>query len=286
MTVRILTDSSHYLPSPVIDQLNIHVLPLTLHLAGQDRREQLDITTEELFEALKDRKAGWPTTAAVSPAAFRDAYDALTRDGDEVVGVFMSRGTSVTVDNAQIAADEHPARERIQVVDSLGVSGALALTLYTVGELAAQGVAAEELMRVARTMGKEMRVLFTVDTLDYLHRGGRMKGSQALVGSLLGIKPVLCLNEGRIELWSKARGKRKALDAMLGELADAMPAGEPVRVLIFDADAAADADGLAAALRDRLPVEQLYRTQIGPVVAAHVGPGCVAVAVCPVRAMH
>jgi len=286
MTVRILTDSSHYLPSSVIDQLNIHVLPLTLHLAGQDRREQLDITTEELFEALKDRKAGWPTTAAVSPAAFRDAYDALTRDGDEVVGVFMSRGTSVTVDNAQIAADEHPARERIQVVDSLGVSGALALTLYTVGELAAQGVAAEELMRVARTMGKEMRVLFTVDTLDYLHRGGRMKGSQALVGSLLGIKPVLCLNEGRIELWSKARGKRKALDAMLGELADAMPAGEPVRVLIFDADAAADADGLAAALRDRLPVEQLYRTQIGPVVAAHVGPGCVAVAVCPVRAMH
>lgn len=286
MTVRILTDSSHYLPSSVIDQLNIHVLPLTLHLAGQDRREQLDITTEELFEALKDRKAGWPTTAAVSPAAFRDAYDALTRDGDEVVGVFMSRGTSVTVDNAQIAADEHPARERIQVVDSLGVSGALALTLYTVGELAAQGVAAEELMRVARTMGKEMRVLFTVDTLDYLHRGGRMKGSQALVGSLLGIKPVLCLNEGRIELWSKARGKRKALDAMLGELVDAMPAGEPVRVLIFDADAAADADGLAAALRDRLPVEQLHRTQIGPVVAAHVGPGCVAVAVCPVRAMH
>lgn len=286
MTVRILTDSSHYLPSSVIDQLNIHVLPLTLHLAGQDRREQLDITTEELFEALKDRKAGWPTTAAVSPAAFRDAYDALTRDGDEVVGVFMSRGTSVTVDNAQLAADEHPARERIQVVDSLGVSGALALTLYTVGELAAQGVAAEELVRVARTMGQEMRVLFTVDTLDYLHRGGRMKGSQALMGSLLGIKPVLCLNEGRIELWSKARGKRKALDAMLGELVDAMPAGEPVRVLIFDADAAADADGLAAALRDRLPVEQLYRTQIGPVVAAHVGPGCVAVAVCPVRAMH
>ncbi len=286
MTVRILTDSSHYLPSSVIDQLNIHVLPLTLHLAGQDRREQLDITTEELFEALKDRKAGWPTTAAVSPAAFRDAYDALTRDGDEVVGVFMSRGTSVTVDNAQLAADEHPARERIQVVDSLGVSGALALTLYTVGELAAQGVAAEELVRVARTMGQEMRVLFTVDTLDYLHRGGRMKGSQALMGSLLGIKPVLCLNEGRIELWSKARGKRKALDAMLGELVDAMPAGEPVRVLIFDADAAADADGLAAALRDRLPVEQLHRTQIGPVVAAHVGPGCVAVAVCPVRAMH
>ncbi len=286
MTVRILTDSSHYLPSSVIDQLNIHVLPLTLHLAGQDRREQMDITTEELFEALKDRKAGWPTTAAVSPAAFRDAYDALTRDGDEVVGVFMSRGTSVTVDNAQVAADEHPARERIHVVDSLGVSGALALTLYTVGELVAQGVAAEELVRVARTMGQEMRVLFTVDTLDYLHRGGRMKGSQALMGSLLGIKPVLCLNEGRIELWSKARGKRKALDAMLGELADAMPAGEPVRVLIFDADAAADADGLAAALRDRLPVEQLYRTQIGPVVAAHVGPGCVAVAVCPVRAMH
>lgn len=284
MTTHILTDSSHYLDPATTAALRIHVLPLTLHLAGEDRRERVEVTTEQLFETLKDRNAGWPTTAAVSPGALHAAYDELTKDGDEVVGVFMSRGTSVTVENAQAAAAEHPNRDRIHVVDSLGVSGALALTLQVVAQRAAEGMGAAELARVARTMGERMRVMFTVDTLDYLHRGGRMKGSQALVGTLLGIKPVLWLNEGRIELWSKARGKKKALETMLDESVKAMPAGEPVRAILFDAAAEDEAAALGKALGERLNVEQLYRAQIGPVVAAHVGPGCVAMAVCPVSA--
>jgi DegV family protein with EDD domain len=133
-------------------------------------------------------------------------------------------------------------------------------------------------------MGEQMRVMFTVDTLDYLHRGGRMKGSQALVGTLLGIKPVLWLNEGRIELWSKARGKKKALQIMLDETVKAMPENEPAIAVIFDTAAEGEALALGKALGERLNLEQLYRSEIGPVVAAHVGPGCVAVAVCPVSA--
>ncbi|MCU0509129.1 MAG: DegV family protein [Anaerolineae bacterium] len=284
MTIHILTDSSHYLDPATIASLNIHVLPLTLHLAGEDRRERIEVTTEDLFAALKDRNAGWPTTAAVSPAALTAAYDEWTRDGDEVVGVFMSRGTSVTVENAQAAAADHPNRDRIHIVDSLVISGALGLTLHVVAQRAAEGMAAADLARVARTMGERMRVMFTVDTLDYLHRGGRMKGSQALVGTLLGIKPVLWLNEGRIELWSRARGKKKALETMLDETVKVMPAGEPVQALIFDAAADAEAEALGRALRERLQVDRLYRCQIGPVVAAHVGPGCVAMGVCPVSA--
>lgn len=283
MTVHILTDSSHYLDPATIAALGIVVLPLTLQLAGEDRRERLDITTEDLFDALKDRNAGWPTTAAISPAALTKAYDELTANGDEVVGVFMSRGTSVTVENAQVAAADHPNCGRIHVVDSLVVSGALALTLHVVAQRRAEGMRAADLARVARTMGERMRVMFTVDTLDYLHRGGRMKGSQALVGTLLGIKPVLWLNEGRIELWSKARGKKKALAAMLDETVKAMPAGEPVQAVIFDT-AEVEAREMGEALGQRLKVERLYRNQIGPVVAAHVGPGCIAMAVCPVSA--
>ncbi len=283
MTIHILTDSSHYLDPATIDALKLHVLPLSLHLAGQDRRERLEITTEGLFDALKDRNAGWPTTAAVAPGALHRAYDELTADGDEVVGVFMSRGTSVTVENAQNAAAEHPNRDRIHVVDSLVVSGALALTLRMVAQRRDEGMNAADLARVARTMGERMRVMFTVDTLDYLHRGGRMKGSQALVGTLLGIKPVLWLNEGRIELWSRARGKKKALDAMLDETVKAMPAGEPVQAFIFDT-ARAEAEAVGRALGERVKVERLDHGQIGPVVAAHVGPGCVAMAVCPVSA--
>ncbi len=220
----------------------------------------------------------------MTPGALQTAFDALTAGGDEVVGIFMSRGTSVTVENAQNAAAAHPAHDRIRVVDSLAVSGALALTLHTAGRLAQSGATAAQIASVARHMGEAMRVMFTVDTLDYLHRGGRMKGSQALLGSLLGIKPVLWLNQGHIELWSRTRGKKKALAAMLDECVKAMPTGEPVQALIFDAAAAHEAEEMAAALRACLPVEQLYHAQIGPVVAAHVGPGCLAMAVCPASA--
>ncbi len=285
MTIHILTDSSHYLDPATIAALGIHVLPLTLHLAGEDRRERLDVTTEGLFDALKDRNAGWPTTAAVSPATLTKAYDELTANGDEVVGVFMSRGTSVTVENAQSAWADHPNRDRIHVADSLVISGALGLTLRVVSQRRAEGMGAADLARVARTMGDRMRVMFTVDTLDYLHRGGRMKGSQALVGTLLGIKPVLWLNEGRIELWSRARGKKKALDTMLEETITVMPAGEAVRAVVFDTGAAEEVDALCKVLGERLKLERLDHDQIGPVVAAHVGPGCVAMAVCPVSAM-
>ena len=284
MTVHILTDSSHYLDPAVIAQLNLHVLPLSLHLNQHDFREREEITTEALFAMLSDKTSSWPTTAAVTPGALQAAFDALTAGGGEVVGIFMSRGTSITVENAQNAAAAHPAHDRIRVVDSLAVSGALALTLHTAGRLAQSGATAAQIASVARHMGEAMRVMFTVDTLDYLHRGGRMKGSQALLGSLLGIKPVLWLNKGHIELWSRARGKKKALAIMLDECVKAMPAGEPVHALIFDAAAAEEAEEMAAALRARLPVEQLYRTQIGPVVAAHVGPGCLAMAVCPASA--
>ncbi len=157
------------------------------------------------------------------------------------------------------------------------------MTLQVMAQRRDEGMDAGNLARVARTMGERMRVMFTVDTLDYLHRGGRMKGSQALVGTLLGIKPVLWLNEGRIELWSRARGKKKALDAMLDETVKAMPAGEPVRAFVFHT-AQAEAEALGKALCERVKVERLDYGQIGPVVAAHVGPGCVAMAVCPVSA--
>ncbi len=284
MAIHIVTDSSHYLDPGVLEQLRLHVLPLSLILDGRAHQERIEMTTPSLFETLADRRAGWPSTAAVTPGALQAAFDQLTANGDEVVGVFMSRGTSVTVENAQNVAAAHPRRDRIHVVDSQVISGALALTLYTVGQLAQTGAPAAHIAAVAQRMGEAMRVMFTVDTLDYLHRGGRMKGSQALMGSLLGIKPVLWLDRGHITLWSKARGKKKALDVMLDACVKAMPAGEPVVALIFDAAAPEENAELGAVLRQRLPVEQLYSTQIGPVVAAHVGPGCLAMAVCPVSA--
>lgn len=284
MAVHLVTDSSHYLDPAEVAALGLHVLPLGLILQSKEYRERLDITTEALFERLKERSAAWPTTSAVTPGALQQAFDALTANGDEVVAIFLSRGTSVSVEVAQSVAAEHPACARIRVVDSQVVSGALALTLHAAARLVQAGTSAGQVAAVAECMGQAMRVMFTVDTLDYLHRGGRMKGSQALVGSLLGIKPVLWLNHGAIELWSKARGRKKALGVMLDDSLKAMPPGEPVYAVVFDAAAPEANVALCAALQERVKCERLYTAQIGPVVAAHVGPGCVALAVCPASA--
>ena len=143
MTVHILTDSSHYLDPAVIAELSLHVLPLSLHLNHRDYRERDEITTEALFAMLSDKTSSWPTTAAVTPGALQAAFDALTAGGGEVVGIFMSRGTSITVENAQNAAAVHPAHDRIRVVDSLAVSGALALTLHTAGARTGFGAGAD-----------------------------------------------------------------------------------------------------------------------------------------------
>ena len=149
MTVHILTDSSHYLDPAVIAELNLHVLPLSLHLNQRDYRERDEITTEALFAMLSDKRSSWPTTAAVTPGALQAAFDALTANGDEIVGIFMSRGTSITVENAQNAAAAHPAHDRIHVMDSLAISGALALTLHTAGRLAQSGATAAQIASVA-----------------------------------------------------------------------------------------------------------------------------------------
>ena len=145
MSVHVVTDSSHYLDPVVIAQLNLHVLPLSLHLDQRDFREREDITTETLFDLLADKTSSWPTTAAVTPGALQAAFDALTAGGGEVVGIFMSRGTSITVENAQNVAAAHPAHDRIRVVDSLAVSGALALTLHTADRLAQSGATAAQI---------------------------------------------------------------------------------------------------------------------------------------------
>jgi len=285
MTTHILTDSSHYLEPAIIEQLNLHVIPLSLNINGHEYLERLEITTEDLFEMLKDKTSSWPTTSALAPGDIQQAFDELTANAeDEVVGIFISRGTSVTVEVAQKVAESHPARDRIYVVDSQAISVPLALTLHTAGRLAQEGAAAAQIADVARRMGAAMRVLFTVDTLEYLHRGGRMKGSQALLGSLLNIKPVLWLDKGYIELWNKARGKKRALSIMLDEAVNAMPAGEPIHAAVGDAHAPEAKASICQALRDRLNIEKLYEVEIGPVVAAHVGPGCVVMAVCPASA--
>ena len=209
------------------------------------RRERS--TTVALFAMLSDKTSSWPTTAAVTPGALQAAFDAVT-----VAAVRWSASSCRAA-----PASPWKMRRTLQrrtwhttasrVVDSLAISGALALTLHTAGRLAQSGATAAHNAEVARHMGEAIES-FTVDTLDYLHRGGRIKGSQALLGSLLSIKPVLWLNKGHIELRSRARGKKKALAIMLDECVKAMPAGEPVHALIFDAAAAEEAeDGRCAA---------------------------------------
>ena len=292
MTIHILTDSSHYLPPATVAELNLHVLPLSLNVGGRQYQERLEVTTENLFEMLTDQSVDWPTTSAVTPGAVQAAFDELTANPeDEVVGVFMSRGTSATVEVALNVAQSHPAWDRIHVVDSLAISAPLALTLQIVGQLVKEGADASgadllpaAVADVARRVGEQMRVFFTLDTLEYLHRGGRMRNSQALLGSLLSIKPVLWLNEGRIELWKRARGKRRAFSIIVEEAVDAMPPGEPVYAIIGDTRAPEDKAALKQALQDNLPVAEIYDVEIGPVVAAHVGPGCVTIAVVPVSA--
>jgi DegV family protein with EDD domain len=282
MAIHILTDSSHYLEPKITQALDLHVLPLSLNLDGASYREREDITTSELFDILKKPNVGWPVTSAITTGMMQAAFDELTSEPqDEVVGIFMSAGTSATVDVARSVAQSHPAQARIHVVDSLVLCAPLALTLITASKLVREGPSAPQIASVARRMGEEMRVFFTVDTLEYLHRGGRMRGSQALLGSMLRIKPVLYLKDGRIELWKKGRGKRHALNLMMEDAIRSIPPGEAVLAIVGDAHAPEVKASMTQTLEERLNVIQMVQAEISPVVATHVGPGCVVFTLVP-----
>jgi fatty acid kinase fatty acid binding subunit len=274
--VAIVTDSTADLPLALASTRAITIVPLTLHFDGQSLLDGVDITPEEFYRRLPTATAH-PTTSQPSAGRFAEVYQSLLDDHDAVVSIHISEKLSGTVGSARQAADMTDPK-RVHVIDSEVVSMSLGLIALVASALASQDLDAAAIESRVLAMRPQLHTYFSVATLEFLRRGGRIGRASALLGSVLQVKPVLCIRDGLVTPLERVRTFDRALNRVI-ELTREVNNGKGVCLIVGHADAETDAERVA---RELEPIADTLMIQpLGPVVGAHAGPGVVGVGCYP-----
>lgn len=279
--VAFVTDSTAYLPERLVRQHGVTVVPLQVVIDGAAREDGVDAAPQELAEAL--RRHARITTSRPSTAAFSAAYARAARSGAEaVISVHLSSAMSGTYESALAAAASAPLP--VHVVDSRSIGMGTGFGLLAAAEAVRRGSAPSEAAELAAERARATTVLFYVDTLEYLRRGGRIGAAQAWLGAALAMKPLLHLVDGRIVPLEKVRTASRAM-TRLEELAAEHAEHAPCDVAVHQIGAPARGREFADRLARRVGTEVLL-CDVGAVVGAHVGPGMLAVVLAPHGPSH
>ena len=276
--VAIVTDSTAYIPNEQTKQLNISIVPLILVWGEESFEDGVDMLPEDFYRRMENSKL-MPTTSQATVLSIKSAFDGLLAQGFDVLGIFLSSKLSGTVQSAiQARAMLQKGQEKIVIFDSLATTMAMGWPVLTAARAAETGENLLECQKLAKQARSQTGVMFVVETLEYLHRGGRIGGAQAMLGNILKVKPLLELQDGRIESVEKVRTKKHALARMLDLVEQKVAGRTPIRLATVHANAEAEALLLLETARQRFnPIESLI-SPLSPVIGAHAGPGTVALA--------
>lgn len=279
--IHIVTDSTSDLTPRLLQEAGVedrvHVVPLTVHFGEEEYQDGVDLSRDRFYEMLSQR-AQMPRTSQPSPAAFADLYRAISQPGDTILSLHISSKLSGTHQSAALAARQLGDRE-IEVVDTRSVSLGLGLIVLEAAKAAKEGRDKQEILAEVRLRIAKARILFVVDTLEYLQKNGRIGKAQALVGGLLNVKPLLALEDGIVSPLEKVRGKAKARERMLERLFEEVPAESLEMGAVLHAAAADEAREIAQRLQDHYQGHRFYVEELGPTVGTHAGPGTLGVVV-------
>ncbi|MFU8827106.1 MAG: DegV family protein [Brevefilum sp.] len=274
--VAIITDSSAYLPDTIVEELGIHVVPLTLHWGDDTYRDGEDIHAEEFYARLAEADT-LPTTSQTTVGEFTQLFGRLLEADYAVLALLISSGLSGTVDSALQAQKDFPDAP-LAVYDSQLVSMSLGFMVMKVARAAKAGASLEECLALAEEVYPKIGVYFTVDTLKYLHMGGRINTAKRVMGSALNIKPIMEIRDGKIELIESVRSRKKALARMLELVARDLGGCESVRISTFHAAADEESQTLLAQAVERFNPIETVSTFVSPAIGTHTGPGTVSIA--------
>lgn len=275
----IITDSGCDISSAVLKEWGVENIDLSFRFENEDRQylaSEMDIKT--FYDRMRD--GGIAKTMAINPETFMTEFEKILSQGKDVLYLGFSSGLSTTFNSSKIAASEllekYPDR-RIECVDSLCASAGQGLFVYLVAQKSNSGATLDEAVEYANSIVYNICHWFTVDDLVYLKRGGRVSPAVALVGKVLGIKPVLHVdNEGKLISMSKARGRKAALSALADKYGELAKSEHSDTVFISNADCMDDVKELENMLRSRYNVDVKLVADIGTVIGAHSGPGTIA----------
>ncbi|MBN1230725.1 MAG: DegV family protein [Anaerolineales bacterium] len=276
--VIVVTDSIASVPQELVDELEIRVVPAIVIWGEEQLKEGIDITAEQFFPRLKKSKV-IPTTTQPGPEDFRVVFEDILSRGYDVLGVFISNKLSGTFNSAYQARKLFPdVQDRIIVIDSLLASMGTGWGAIDAARAAASGANLATCAEIAQKTLENTLVVLMVDTLEYLHRGGRIGGASRLVGTMLSFKPILQLVDGQLEPRDKVRTRKKAMEYLL-TVGEEFASNGTARVATMYTDNKEEAQSLNAHLAKRYNAVETVISCVSPAIGVHVGPGTIALVI-------
>jgi DegV family protein with EDD domain len=269
MKTAVVTDSTAYIPKDLRDKLDIHMIPLSVIFGTETYREEMEITASEFFEEVKNREL--PTTSQPPVGEFVQLFEQLSKDYDSVVSIHLSSGISGTFQGA-VSAGEMVENIDVFAFDSEISCMVQGFYVLEAAQMAQEGKGPEEIIARLDEMKKTLYAYFMVDDLSHLQRGGRLSSAQALIGSLLQVKPLLHFEDKKIVPFEKIRTRKKAMRRMVDLLVEAS-AGEEYRAVIIHANREQEALEWKKELEAELPNVEFVISYFGPVIGTHLGEG-------------
>lgn len=277
--IAVVTDSTADLPTHWARERSVTVIPLTVAFGGEVFRDGVDIDNATFYRRLRESDT-LPTTSQPSPGDFLEVYQRLSADHDHIISVHIGSEYSGTLSSARAAAEEMrqemPHSAVVHLVDSHTTSGGLALMVSAATRGVAAGDGAEAIVKRLEAIEPRMRSYFTLSTLEYFRRGGRIGAAAAFAGSVLRIRPIMSIGRGQVGVVDKvrttSRARRRLLDVFVREFE-----GGPVRLAVVHADDPEAADSLLDQLKRRLDCRETMVVEFGSVIGTHGGAGALGV---------
>ncbi|MGC9348626.1 MAG: DegV family protein [Anaerolineae bacterium] len=278
----VVTDSTANLSQDLVKEYDVPVIPLNVHWGGESYLDGVTLGAETFYRWLRERD-DFPKTSQPSAGAFIDFFtDVAGRyDTNTILGVFISSdmsGTLASAEQAKVHLAEQAPDLRIELVDSRSVSMGLGLQVLVAVRAALAGKTVKEGVEAVEQCRSRLHVIFAVDTLEFLHRGGRIGGAARLLGSALNLKPVLTVEDGRVEALEKVRSRRKSLRRVIQIAEERLGGQRPVEVAIMHAEAEEDLPWFIERVVAKFNPGRLYEQVLTPVVGTHGGPGTIGLA--------
>jgi len=278
MALKIITDSTSYIPEKLIKKYDIEILSLNILMNGESKRE-LDWKNEDFYLEMK-KNGEFPKSAQPSIEEIKNLFEENIKRGNQVLGIFMSSKMSGTYSTATMIREhllEIYPDSRIELLDSMSNSMQLGFAAIEGAKAAKDGNTIEEAIERVNNVINHSRFVFTPESLEYLKKGGRIGGASALVGHLLNIRPILMVENGETTAFAKARTKKKAVEIILNKFKDDINSNQLGGVIVHHINCEEEGRVIARKISEELGIEVGVQP-IGPVIGTHVGPGSLGIA--------
>ncbi len=280
--IKIVIDSTSYLPPDIIEKYDVSVVPLKVQF-GDESYDETAINNADFYHRLTENKKIFPMTASPSVGEFLVAYQKIfARHPDaEILVMTISSGISSTCNSAEVAARQMPTA-KITVFNSLSTVMGLGLMTITAAEMDLIGRPIGAILNRMEQMRRETAIVLTVDTLEYLKRGGRIGTAAAFLGTLLNTKPIIGVINGKLEAVDRVRTRRKAIQRLFAEFEQKFPdPAQPIQMGIMHILAESDMETLLDSMKAKFNITRFYTANLGPVIGTHLGPGAIGIGCCP-----